>query len=362
MNVEAATLPPDEAGFQRWLVLIVSIIGIGLAVYALTLAWHSQPGTFRAQIYEIMALSTAIAMFGICWLIAWIAGRSAANLSMALALTAIHFNTALTVILRVHDLSGDWRAQGIAMLSFAAGAALFIRASQHFPRRITADVIANNGTSWSKMRLTRAALAGLLRPALLWPFALALSVLIAFIGGVYAEIARLIIIVLGIVYFHIHYRTGDADAKRKVLWFLAAAMATAVVSLLAVAFTAVVGDGGSEGLRTVVGVTLVGLDNLSHLVFIAAAVFYVGAISPSLVIRKTVVYGLTSALLLFAFATVEVFLHHQIVHFLHVTDTLASSLIGGAFGLTFHPVKHYFETILDRFLRRHGKPPAQLHH
>jgi hypothetical protein len=53
--------------------------------------------------------------------------------------------------------------------------------------------------------------------------------------------------------------------------------------------------------------------------------------------------------LLFVFATVEVFLHHQIVHFLHVTDTLASSLIGGVFGLTFHPVKHYFETLLGRF-------------
>jgi hypothetical protein len=86
----------------------------------------------------------------------------------------------------------------------------------------------------------------------------------------------------------------------------------------------------------------------------AAAVFYAGAISPSLVIRKTVVYGLTTALLLFVFATGEVFLHHQLVHLLHVTDTLASSLIGGVFGLTFHPVKHYFEHLLAKVQGRHA--------
>jgi hypothetical protein len=35
---------------------------------------------------------------------------------------------------------------------------------------------------------------------------------------------------------------------------------------------------------------------------ISAAVFYVGAISPALVIRKTVTYGATAALLLFTYA------------------------------------------------------------
>jgi hypothetical protein len=362
MNVEAATLPPNEAGSQRWIVLVAAVIGIGLAAYGLALAWDSDTGTVRARLYQIMRLGTAITMFCICWLIAWRAGRSTANMSMALALMAIHLESALAVVLRSHGLDGDPRAETVATLMFGVGAALFVRASQNFPRLITANVISTSSTFWGKMRITRVVLTALLRPALLWPLTMAIAASITLLGGQYAEIARLAIVALGVVYFYISYRAGDADARRKVLWFLAAAVATAIVSLLVVAFNAVVGEGGSEALRTVVGVSLVGLDNLSRIVFIAAAVFYVGAVSPSLVIRKTMVYGLTTALLLFVFATAEVFLHHQIVHLLHVTDTLASSLLGGAFGLTFHPVKHYSESLLDRFLQRHGKPPAHASH
>jgi hypothetical protein len=137
-----------------------------------------------------------------------------------------------------------------------------------------------------------------------------------------------------------------------VLWFLALAVSAAVISLIIMAVVVALGANGSELLRLVLSVTLNLLENLAQLVCVAAAVFYAGAISPSLVIRKTVVFGLTTSLLLFVFASVEVFLHHQIVHLLHVTDTLASSLIGGAFGLTFHPVKHYLEGLIQKVFGR----------
>jgi hypothetical protein len=162
-------------------------------------------------------------------------------------------------------------------------------------------------------------------------------------GTIAAAAGRLGILGRAIAFFYIKYRTGDADVRRKVLWFLAVAILAAVFTILAVAAKLVLGNDAPENLRLIVGVGLFSLSSLSIIWCVSAAVFYAGAISPSLVIRKTVVYGLTTALLLFVFATVEVFIHHQLVHFLHVTDTLASSLIGGAFGLTFHPVKHYFE-------------------
>jgi hypothetical protein len=53
---------------------------------------------------------------------------------------------------------------------------------------------------------------------------------------------------------------------------------------------------------------------------IIAAVFYASAISPALVVRKTMVYGVTIASLLFAFASVEAFLAERLVDWLDVTD------------------------------------------
>jgi uncharacterized protein YhhL (DUF1145 family) len=363
MNVEAATLPatlapdPDPApaaGFQRWFVLVATLIGVLLAGLGLLLVWNSENSTLKSRLNDTIWQAMHIAMFCISWLIAWRAGQSNANLSIALALTAIYLDGALEILMRALGQERHLLVYAASSLTYVLGAALFIRASQLFPRQITADRIASSPSFWGRIKATRVVLSALLRPIVLWPVALCLAALplISSSDGV-SELSRLAILGLGILFFYINYRSGDAEVQRKVLWFLAAAIASAAVSVLGPTIRAVLGGAGSESLRTVISVTLNALNSVAQLTCIAAAVFYVGAISPSLVIKKTMVYGLTTALLLFVFASVEVFLHHQIVHFLHVTDTFASSLIGGAFGLAFHPFKHYFEHLLERFhLRR----------
>jgi hypothetical protein len=334
-----------NVAWQRWLVLIVATAGSALAIYDLPLIWnsmHSAQETFRGLLYDTIASATCIAMFSICLLIAWRAGDSVANLSIALAITAAYISDALWVVMKYHGLEGTVLQNPVNTLTYIAGAGLFLRASQHFPRLITAE------------RTRNPILRVLLRPPALWSVAIMLGVAATQEPWQVVEVAgRLIVLGLGIGYFYVNYRSGDADVRRKVLWFLAAAIAAAVLTVVSLLVKLVLGDDAPETLLTVVGVSLYSLNSLSIFVCIAAAVFYAGAISPSLVIRKTVVYGLTTTLLLFVFATVEVFLHHQIVHFLHVTDTFASSLIGGVFGLTFHPVKHYFEHLLAKVQGRH---------
>lgn len=329
--------------WQRWLVLIVAIAGIALAVYCLPLIWHAAEGTLRTRLYDTIDLASCIVMFSICWLIAWRAGDTLANLAIALAFTAASLADTVGVALLYHGLDGTLPGQIINTLTYIAGAGLFLRASQQFPRRLTAAQVGN--------RL----LAILLRPAVLWPVTIALSPCATFFGDTaVAGVARLVILGLAVLYFYKSYRSGDVDVRRKVMWFLALAIAATAFTIVSWAVKLALGDGAPETLRLVVGVTLTSLNLLSIVACVAAAVFYAGAMSPSLVIRKTLVYGLTSALLLFAFATVEVYIHHQLVHLLHVTDTFASSLIGGVFGLTFHPVKHYFEHLLAKVQGRHG--------
>jgi hypothetical protein len=346
-NNRATCVTEPNTSWQRWVVLIVAPAAMALAIYCLPLIWSSSEDTLRVRLYDTISVSASIAMLAISALIAWRAGDSAANLAMALALTAACVSDTAVITLENLGLGRTLFGQTVDKLTYILGAGLFLRASQYFPRRLTADRVGNR------------VLAALLKPVALWPVAVVLSLIAtSFPLAIYATVARLAIIGLGIIFFYKSYRTGDADARRKVLWFLAMAISAAAFTIVTWSVRLAIGDGAPETLRLVLGVSLASLNYLAILGCVAAAVFYAGAISPSLVIRKTVVYGLTTALLLFVFATVEVFLHHQIVHFLHVTDTFASSLIGGAFGLTFHPVKHFFEHLLKRYQSRHGDVPA----
>ena len=78
------------------------------------------------------------------------------------------------------------------------------------------------------------------------------------------------------------------------------------------------------------------------------AVFYAGAISPALVIRKTFVYGVTAALLLFTYATLEAFVVNIVVARTGIHDQVASALLGAVLALAFHPVKNRMEHGLRR--------------
>jgi len=78
-------------------------------------------------------------------------------------------------------------------------------------------------------------------------------------------------------------------------------------------------------------------------------VFYAGAISSALIVRKTLVFGATVGLLLFLSAVVEIYVAHSLIHALHVSDRFASAVLGAVFGLAFHPLKHRIEHFMQRF-------------
>src|SRR4029453_6203414 len=93
-----------NATWQRGLVLIVAAAGIALAVYCLPQVWHAAQGTLRERIYDTIDLASCIAIFSICWLIAWRAGDTIANLSIALAFTAASLADTAAVALLYHGM------------------------------------------------------------------------------------------------------------------------------------------------------------------------------------------------------------------------------------------------------------------
>lgn len=343
---------------RRWVVIVAGLAGIALAVLQTHWLWNDAGLPLERRLDGIAGAFTDIAFFGISALIAWRGAHQAANLSMALALTAAFWNDLLSDVFTVLHRSGALY-QSMLFLTFFLGAGLYIRTSQQFPRTITAADLVASPTIWGRIPLLRQALSALsARPILVWIFVACMtSVTLAVPNFQESELAGLTIVALGIIYFYVSYRSGDAESRRKVLWFLALAVCVAAFELIAITLRATLGGSrvsGSSQLRMIISVALNSSFDLAEIGCTAAALFYAGAISPTLVIRKTVVYALTIPVFLFGFATIEVFTAEHLVQALRITDHFASALIGGVFGLAFHPVKQRIEKLLERFHLKHG--------
>ncbi len=119
---------------------------------------------------------------------------------------------------------------------------------------------------------------------------------------------------IGILYFYITLRGPDVEARRKVLWFFEAAIAAAIITMFAGAIDLALPDSTTPDVRAVIQQIFSIASGLTMVICFAAAVFYAGAISPALIVRKTLVYAATVALLLFLFAVVEIYVAHKLVH------------------------------------------------
>ena len=342
---------------SRWIVVVASFAGILVGVWLLTHTWSGAGHSFEYRLNDTISIATEIAVLILACLIALRAGDQAANISLALSLTAVYGDGILVAARRVLLPASDVSARLVGYAGFLAGAYLFVRATQKFPRTITPGDLLASPTAWGRYPAPRFILTVLLRRIPLGVLIACLTAIAAVQPNLYLrELARTLVVVLGAVYFYISYRSGNAESRRKVLWFLAVTVGSLVIVLTGFAARAALAQANSETLQTIVSVTSNLLDSLISIACYIAAVFYAGAISPSLVIRKAVVYGAIVPLFLFGFAAVEAFFAEHVVAVLSITDHFASALIGGMFGLAFHPVKHRLEKLTERFSPNHHAP------
>ena len=327
----------------RWLVIAVSVAGMVVAAATLVLLWTARAGTpLPERINDSTAIGSILILLGVAFLIVWRAGDHPPNVSIALAVAFINSNNAFWMLLEELRVSAAIRVP-VYVLTFILGAGFYIRASQLFPRALTPDDIVCSPTIWGRIKPLRVVLIFFLRARAVWVFVIVVS-LLPFIGA-----TRLVIVLMGLVYFYVMYRSGDVGTRSKVLWFLEAALAVFVIGLLAVGVNAALHGTRSPTLRVIHLVLFNAANCLAQVICISAAVFYAGAISPALVIRKTFVYGATAALLLFAYATIEAFVANLLVDVMGVSDRLANALLGTLLALAFHPIKNRMEHALQRF-------------
>jgi hypothetical protein len=331
----------------RWLVIAVSFAGILAAAGTLVLIWTTTAVTpLPTRINETMAMGSALLLLAVAFVIAWRVGDQPPNVSMALALAFIFSSDTVGSLLEQLRTPTPMR-RTVDLLIFILGAAFYIRASQLFPRKLTPSEIASSPTVWRKIKPLRVVLIFFLRAPAVWVFVTGITLAALLTDNAYiSEAVRLLIVLMGLVYFYVSYRSGDVDTRAKVLWFFEAALTSLVFGLVGAGVRAVLHETGSPALRVVVSVLINFVNYVAMVICISAAVFYAGAVSPALVIRKTFIYGATTALLLFGYAIVESYVVNLVVEVAGISDRFASALLGTLFGLAFHPIKNRMEHLL----------------
>ena len=343
----------DKASpLARGLVIVVSVAGMLASAAALVLIWKAaggSPAPLPTRIYQSTSMAACLLVLGTTIFIAGRAGDHPPSVALALAFTFAFTNDAFSGLREVIRLKGPIFTT-VSVCTFILGAGFYLRAAQRFPRQLTPLEIASSRTIWSRFKPLRALLSLFLQPPAVWIFVTVLTLISTFAGSEAISAAdRLSIVLLGLVYIYLMYRTGDGEARKKVLWFLELALATLVIGLLVQGVHAVLHETGSATLRLVISVALTSANYIIDVICICSAVFYTGAISPTLVVRKTFVYGATTALLLFTYATVEAFVVNVLVDKLGVNDRFAGAFLGTVLALAFHPIKNWMEHALRRF-------------
>lgn len=134
------------------------------------------------------------------------------------------------------------------------------------------------------------------------------------------------------------YRAADAEGRRCVLWLAQGMVAFTVVAALQVALTVLVHvtpihipiPGWEYWLR------LAAL--FAGLLFLAVAVFYRGALDPTLVLRRTALYGLAGVSLVFVFTAIEDITSSWLAERLGLGRSAGSWIAGGVVALLLGPL------------------------
>jgi hypothetical protein len=295
---------------------------------------------------QAMQAGSTLIFGALALLIVLKAGDKPANVAMALA---IAFVFSVDTIYRVlFPFCSDSLSLQHALRTslFVLGAGFYLRASQMFPRPLVRADISSSPTVWGRVAVARNILALLLPGWITWVFVVSVGVL-AFVApfAMSVPLARIALILIGVAYFHISFRSGDPEVRRKVLWFLLAVLAVALLSTIALGIRTTIGPSMGYEMKATVSLVLSITNTLVLMMCFSAAVFYAGAISPEFVLRKTFVYGATVAVFLFAFSLLQELVVDSLVGNLGVADGLVSAIFATLFGLAFYPVTRRIERL-----------------
>lgn len=331
----------------RWGAGIASVLALAASVGVVVVLWN-RPDMTALQKWNYASVIALTAPLAATALLVALRGASNAGAAMlGFAMAAAAMTDALAALVDQSLGDGGALAQAPLRFAFFLAAGAFIRASQTFPRTITADDLVSDRAPWLRAPWLRALLRFNLRPWVPWLWSAAAA---ATVGSPYLALpGQLCVVLLGAAYLHVRLRIGDDQERRQVSWFLQAALLAAILGVVGTAFSAILDSTDSEAVRPFVAISFNYLSSVAIVGCIYMAVFRAGAVNPDLIIRGTLVYGAAASLLLFAINVVLSVAVDSVVEIAGVSDRFLAGALGGLAGLAFEPLSRRLKALLDRF-------------
>jgi len=242
---------------------------------------------------------------------------------------------------------------------FAYGAAL--RATQLFPRALTAEQLIPLQSKGRFSSYIWKFVALFLNPVRVWLLAAFVILAVPATGlEPIFHLGQLTIIVLVVLQLTGSYKTGGPTVQKQIYWLLTGAvilLLARVVSLTASTLLDWIGisvvelsSGQTLYLLAAVRTTVWAAASVGLLGCVLAAVFYVGAVNPRLVLKRTAVYSSGAGLLLFAFAVFVNFVSEEVANVLEIKAMMVESVAGAVIALLFAPLHTRLARIVERIL------------
>jgi hypothetical protein len=242
-------------------------------------------------------------------------------------------------------------------------AAAFVRFAALFPHPLTPERLAAARRSRPLARLRQALAARLLRPGVVWTVAaLGAAVTVAEgLAGVSTVVALLWVVLYlqGVGFLLAGYRTAERADRRQIMWVLQGFNGAVWIVLLSAGAMMVIMVQAMRRAQHLADFVLP-LSAISTfmtgivvgggviLLSLALAIFYEGALDPSLVIRKTTVYGALTLCAAFLFAVLEQFASTFIQDWLHLSSNITSGVAGALVGMSLGPLRDRIARAVER--------------
>jgi hypothetical protein len=350
--------PRAELRIGRYIVAAIGLLSCWQVYYV-----FSGDFEIRINVFSILIYGSSVAGSLLALTLAW--RRKAASGAFALAVFLALFANAVShsglyAWAKFHELP-DRVADALDLFLPAAVVfmtASLLRFSALFPEPLTAERIPAS----ARLRSLRLAM---IRPGIAWGGAAAVMTVAAvatFANPAAIRFLRptMITLVLGVfiasfVNLRLTYRAADRAGRRRMFWVFEGFLVVVAIFTVASFIKAVqmlhgVSGGTWYPLTVFAGFILL-------IVCLTIAMFFSGALDPSLAIKRTAIYGVLGILTVFIFAGVENAVNGYLTQWIHLSESASGMIIGGTVALTIEPIKHHLTKFSERILSRWGIAP-----
>lgn len=320
------------------------------------LSAHDSEAPLAPWILLVHTSASLVFMAVVC-LMAWFHTRQPSTAWFSLMIASFVAMSALFALKVLHEsftthplFVWGWRTVD------AIQSVLVVRAAQTWPRAVVHADFATANVWWMRAPRLRASLSNLLTGWHLWVIVVPAAITAAVLGGSPPGMLFYGLLFLPpLAILHVSFVSGERNEKRRVFWFFETVLLLLmlfIVRNILISLLALLGHAWLETMATLLWRVAESAVMIACLVI---GVFFVGAVSPTVIVRRTIVFGTVISALLFVILIGEEYGIQEIQQLTGIRSGLASAVLCAVCGVAFEPFRARVNKVLKHWL------PAEPH-